>query len=262
MGLPQLREYRGVENDNRIFRHHQAIIPSYKFTCCGNITEWGADVFLNDQNAYTLDFQVWRPSPTVEDSTGAGCYSLVGNNRFTSISLSGGVARVTPSPQNYIQFQPNDVLGFYVESANLVTFRPPNGLVLQIQPVLFTSEVVWHASIAPSIAASQNRDCPYAAGSNGILNTLTRAAPVISIGTGIILSLFLSLSQFYPISFFFTIQQHIHVAHIPHQSSHQYIQTYCPFIPILNLQILWILTRYQMHKFHGCLLEVLWQVWY
>ena len=182
-GPPQLRDYRDIDNDNRIFRHHQAIIPSYKFTCCGNITEWGADVFLNDQNAYTLDFQVWRPSPTVNDSTGTGCYSLVGNNRFTSISLSAGVARVTPSPQDYIQFQPNDVLGVYVESANLVTSRPPNGLVLQITPSRFTSEVVWQASIPPSLAASQNRECPYSVGNGGILSTLTRAAPVISIAT-------------------------------------------------------------------------------
>ena len=141
-------------------------------------------MFLNDQNGYTIDFQVWRPSPTMNNSTGAGCYSLVGNNRFTSISLSGGVARVTPSPQDYIQFQPNDVLGFYIESANPVTSRPPNGLVLQTNPARFTSELVWFASIAPSVAASQNRDCtcPYSVGSNGILNTLTRAAPVISIG--------------------------------------------------------------------------------
>ena len=63
------------------------------------------------QNYYTLDLQVWRPSPTF---TGTGQYSLVGNNRFTNISLSGGVAIVTPSPQDYIQFQPGDVLGFYI----------------------------------------------------------------------------------------------------------------------------------------------------
>ena len=67
---------------------------------------------------YTLDLQVWRPSPTVDDSTGTGCYSLVGNNRFSNIDLSDGVARITPSPQDYIQFQPGDVLGFYVEDAN------------------------------------------------------------------------------------------------------------------------------------------------
>ena len=74
---------------------------------CGNVTEWGVDVHNgnNDhQNTYTLDLQVWRPSPTVNDSTGTGQYSLVGNNRFTSISLSEELAIVTPSPQDYIQF--------------------------------------------------------------------------------------------------------------------------------------------------------------
>ena len=72
------------------------------------------------KNDYILDLQVWRPSPTVDDSTGAGQYSLVGNNRFTSISLPMGggasqVAILTPSSQaqDYIQFQPGDVLGFY-----------------------------------------------------------------------------------------------------------------------------------------------------
>ena len=48
----------------------------------------------------------------------------------------------------------------------------------------FTSELVWYASIAPAMATSQNGDCPYSVGSNGVLNTLTRAAPVISISTG------------------------------------------------------------------------------
>ena len=93
-GLPTFMNYRGDGIEmNRIPRHHQAIIPSYKLVCdqmCGNITEWGVDVHQGgdgDQRLYTLDLQVWRPSPTVDDSTGTGCYSLVGNNRFTSISL-------------------------------------------------------------------------------------------------------------------------------------------------------------------------------
>ena len=67
---------------------------------------------MNRTATYTLDFQVWRPSPTVSTSSGAGCYSLVGSNKFTSISLANGLARVTPSPQDYIQFQSGDVLGF------------------------------------------------------------------------------------------------------------------------------------------------------
>ena len=84
---------RGIE----ITREQQAIFTSYRLNCCGNITQWGVDVDDGDRDGqYSLNLQVWRPSPTVDDSTGASCYSLVGNNRFTSISPlnSPGVATV------------------------------------------------------------------------------------------------------------------------------------------------------------------------
>ena len=147
---------------------------------CGNITEWGVDVHPGGslyQNIYTLDLQVWRPSPTVDDSTGTGCYSLVGNNRFTSIFLSDQVAIVTPSPQDYIQFRPGDVLGFYVAEAR----GKKDGVVILTSPSSFTSELVWYASIGPTMTT-------YSVGSNGVLNTLTRAAPVISISTSNLMS--------------------------------------------------------------------------
>ena len=168
---------------NRILRHNQAIITSYKFDCdqmCGNITEWGVDVHRDremEQNTHTLDLQVWRPSPTVDDSTGTGQYSLVGNNRFTSISLTSQVAIVTPSPQDYIHFQPGDMLGFYMEEAR----RDKDGVVVLTSPSNFTSEVVWYASIDPAMATSQS---VYFVGSSGDLNSSIDAAPVISIKTG------------------------------------------------------------------------------
>ena len=119
-GLPHFQNY-GYNGVARIALHHQAIIPSYEFTCCGNITEWGVDVEQDgsgDNRLYTLNLQVWRPSPTtVDGSTGSGQYILIGNNRFTSISLSNNVAEVTPSPRDQIQFLFGDVLGFYVEEA-------------------------------------------------------------------------------------------------------------------------------------------------
>ena len=175
-----------------ITRQQQAIFASYKLNCCGNITEWGVDVNSggfsgpnNRSGKYSLDLQVWRPSSTVNDSTGTGCYSLVGNNRFTSISpiISPGVAIITPSPQDYIPFQPGDVLGVYVEDASL----PGDGVVVltTYRATNFTNDLVWYASVTPSIATSQNGDCPYSVGSNGgVLNTLSRGAPVISISTG------------------------------------------------------------------------------
>ena len=119
---------------------------------------------------------MWRPSPTVDDSTGTGQYSLVGNNRFTSISLSDGVAIVTPSLQDYIQFQPGDVLGFYAEEARFST----DGVVVLTNPSSFTSEVVWYASIDPAMATSQS---VYSIGSSGDLDSSIPAAPVISIST-------------------------------------------------------------------------------
>ena len=178
-GLPAFKDYEDEENDHRIIHHSQAIIPTYMFDCCGNISMWGLDVFEDTIN-YALDLQVWRPSPTMDDSTGTGCYSLVGNNRFTSISLQNDVVLVTPSPQDYVQFQPGDVLGFYVEEAIKSVHNTP-GVVLRASPSRLTSELVWFASINHGSATSQNGNCPYLVGSNGVLDTLTRAAPVISI---------------------------------------------------------------------------------
>ena len=170
-------------DDNRITLHQQAIIPTYRLDCldkdmCGNITKWGLDVHRGGaiaQYTYSLDLQVWRPSPTVDDSIGAGYYSLVGSNKFGNIPLNSGVVVVTPSPQDYIQFRSGDVLGFYVEEAA----GSNDGVVILSYPSSFTSELVWYASLTAT--ASQNG---YSIGSNGVLNTLTRAAPVISIDTG------------------------------------------------------------------------------
>ena len=162
----------------RISRYYQAIIPSYQFTCCGEITAWGVDVDRGgggDDKKYTLNLQVWRPSPTV-GQTGSGVYSLVGNNRFTSISLDGGVAgSLEPSSSNYIQFQPDDVLGFYVEEAKDDNDRGVAVLTTDNN----TNELVWYASASQTVAG-----CPISVGSAGDLNTMLQAAPVISIATG------------------------------------------------------------------------------
>ena len=118
----------------------------------------------------------------MNDSTGTGCYSLVGNNRFTSIPLSGGVASpLVPSPSDYIMFRPGDVLGVYVEEAR----EDDDGVVILTTSgdiSTFTSDSVWYA--IPSVTASENGDCPYSVGSDGILNTVTTGAAVISISTG------------------------------------------------------------------------------
>ena len=186
--VPAFQNYVPEEDSvlNRITLGHQAIISTFKFSCqeqtCGNITEWGVDVYPTGQahqGAYTINFQVWRPSPTVDESTGTGCYSLVGNNRFSSISLSGGVAVVTPSPENFIQFRDGDVLGLHVEEARN-TF---DGVVL-LNFGRYSSETVWLGRINPTASSSLSGGCPYTVGSMGDLSSFVNAAPVISVKTG------------------------------------------------------------------------------
>ena len=169
----------GPQHTRFIRQHRQAIIPSYRFNCnqtCGYITEWGVNVRYAD--LYALDLQVWRPSPTVITSTGTGCYSLVGNNRFTSITPSSRVVLVTPSPQDYIQFQPGDVLGFYAEEAPQ---RRGGGVVYLTDSI---STTVLLASIDPMEAFNRTSYCPdfhYEASPSW---RLLQAAPVISISIG------------------------------------------------------------------------------
>ena len=157
---------------------HQAVIPSYEFQCCGNITVWGVDIDYHGNADITLDLQIWRPSPTIPDDSTlkTGHYSLVGNNRFSTISQSAGIVMVTPSPHEQIMFRPGDVVGFWIEEPK--DKDNDKGLVV-VTTSTFTSEVVWHASVAPS----DDSGCTKSLGSSGHLNTLVRGAPVISFDT-------------------------------------------------------------------------------
>jgi hypothetical protein len=170
--------------DRRIHHQHQAIIPSYKFNCCGNITQLGVDLNPDrDGVNQTFNFilQVWRPwpSPTLK----AECYSLVNDHSITSTSIgpnsqTGQVANVTHLPHNQLQFEPGDVLGFYVESHGPNSSNDDNGVVV-LNDSSHTSELVWHGRI--TARTSQSGSCPYRVGTSGVLNTSTHAAPVISI---------------------------------------------------------------------------------
>ena len=171
----------------RIHHQHQAIISSYKFNCCGNITEWGVDLnplsYSRNVITFDFDFQVWRPSPTINET---GCYSLVDNLKVMSISIpsqlapSEHVARVTPLPQYQLHFQPGDVLGFYVESHGEGSHPggdDNNGVVL-LNSADYTSELVWYGHAS---ARRWSGSCPYPVGTSGVLSLSTHAAPVISI---------------------------------------------------------------------------------
>ena len=184
-------DYRNSElRSETIPELHQVIIPSYRFTCCGNITEWGVDVHpaggMHD-GLYNLDLQVWRPSPTVQTT---GCYSLVGINRFTSVPLPNQVAEVTPLPREQIEFQPGDVLGFNLEN----TDGDDGGVVLLMDSSEqgdsgYETEEVWYADFSNPVIAGE---CQLVVGSQPgrMLNTMTSAAPVISVAYGKIILLY------------------------------------------------------------------------
>lgn len=171
MGLPPFQGYDAGANQ-RIQHQHQAIVPSYRFNCCGNITSWGVDLSPPNSRSFYFILQVWRPSQTVN---GSQCYSLVDDYTMASISVSE--PEITPLPQHQLQFQPYDVLGFYVESRS-GSSDSDNGVVL-LNNDQYASELVWYASITAQ--TSQSGSCPYPVGTSGVLSMTTSAAPVLSI---------------------------------------------------------------------------------
>ena len=175
-GLPIFQPY-GSGPSMRIQHQHQAIIPSYRFNCSGNIAEWGVD--LNPDGTFAVFLfilQIWRPLQNV-----SGCYTLVNHTTiFATTTMNRRLVVVTPSlVQHQLQFQLGDVLGFYVESQNGISDHD-NGVVL-LTGSNYTSESVWHARIDLTAQTSEYGNCSYPVGTAGVLNTLTHAAPVISI---------------------------------------------------------------------------------
>ena len=94
----------------------QTIVTSYSFTCCGNVTAWGAYINQETSNnvrsaasGLTLDFQVWRRH---EDDTCT--YQLVRNNTVISPTLNASMFISNISPHEQIGFQSGDVIGVNV----------------------------------------------------------------------------------------------------------------------------------------------------
>ena len=112
----------------------QAIVPAYRFTCSGRVAEWGACVQPSgiDEQCY-IQFQVWRPTGT------EGCYELVGYNEpplddrqdesgqrglrstnppgpeYGTLNPVDRCVELTVRENEQIDFQPGDVVGYYVD---------------------------------------------------------------------------------------------------------------------------------------------------
>ncbi len=108
----------------------QVIAPGIKFECYGQITEWRALVTIESQMVVTLThhlyLQVWRPSQDFD-----GKFDLVGSNLLiqrpqavtttdnSNITFAMLTSQISENEQ--IQFQPDDVLGWYSPQAQRLT---------------------------------------------------------------------------------------------------------------------------------------------
>ncbi len=163
----------------------QAIITTYKFKCdCVNITSWETYVQPGGRNfykalGYHITFQVWRPSPTVNSD---GCYSLVGENVFTSFTFSeGGFVQLTPTPpsNSIITAQSGDVVGYYTNSRQ----GPNNGIQLE-RDQDYNQNMIWYLSLEDgSLTSNGNNACPYPIGAGRYLSSSTGAAPMLKISS-------------------------------------------------------------------------------
>ena len=176
-------------NDNngnpRLQAPVQAIITTYRFYCdCVNITSWETYVQPGGRNfykalGYHITFQVWRPSPTVNSD---GCYSLVGENVFTSFTFSeGGFVQLTPTPpsNSIITAQSGDVVGYYTNSRQ----GSDNGIQLE-RDRDYNQNLIWYLNLpGGSLTSSGDNACPYPIGDERYLSSSTGAAPMLKISS-------------------------------------------------------------------------------
>ncbi len=168
----------------------QAIITSYRFNCCGVVTQWRALVENSgsghfDDQAYTIFFQVWRPNSLSPVNTD-GCYTMQGTNHFPSIPLSDpdtadrGIVTGVPLESERIEVQPGDVVGFYLENSRAnndgIQFARNKDNRDNTSP--YTNETVWFATglLTPRPEAT----CMYPVGKSRLLNSSTSLAPLIT----------------------------------------------------------------------------------
>ena len=190
------RNYTGGRH-SIIPRGYQVLIPSYRFNCSGNITEWLVGITSPTVELIEIELQVWRPV----NNTGF-CFNKVGGNMIT-VSSTVQVANFTPTEQ--IQFQSGDVVGFRLlnqasqvpeQQRNSNGDRSPdneetdeegndddNGVVILNEVNNRTpNEEVWFSCVGDTVTfgSDLDRECTLSIGSNGILTTFTTAAPLIS----------------------------------------------------------------------------------
>ncbi len=167
----------------------QAIVTSYQFYCdCVNITRWETFVqpghrWYRRIKPYDITFQLWRPSPTVNET---GCYSLVGENQFKSVGISGGgLVTLSPTPpaNPFLVANAGDVVGYVTNSRR---YRN-EGIQLEDGAGYSDNSIWYHDYGADGILVynSMDSNCQVTVGT-GTDKTLRRranAAPMLRIKT-------------------------------------------------------------------------------
>jgi hypothetical protein len=121
-----------------VFIGYLFIAPQLKFDCHGSITSWHALTNFNTADTaldilfHDITFQLWRPS--AEDNR---VYSFIGSNiaRFVGNEIRAGRTIMddgtqffnltsTPPAEERLQFQPGDVIGWYIHTGVQATNQP------------------------------------------------------------------------------------------------------------------------------------------
>lgn len=163
-----------------------SIVTSYRFDCCGQIASWKTYVqpdgneHINGQ--YTIDLQVWRPSPMVDTN---GCYSMVGYDRYSGVLGYRGLVSKVSKPSRRITFHAGDVIGLLIFRHYNSSIPSPKkgGIKLDTS---YSEEVVWyHVNSQLDPLKVGKESCPLPVGPGRKLRDSINAAPLLSLQTGI-----------------------------------------------------------------------------
>ncbi|XP_064406799.1 uncharacterized protein LOC135351663 isoform X1 [Halichondria panicea] len=169
-GADSLPSFLDPNNWNSIVRVNpiQVIIKSYEFHCCGKVGAWAAYVEPgggSHTTAYSIKFQIWRPT-----SENSASYIKIGENSFFPATLTNSYIAATPLPNQQLDFQPGDVVGYYLQQDGGTN----GGLQFDAG---FTSEELWYATGNSDL---QN-DNSLEVGNAGDLSISASLGPIISI---------------------------------------------------------------------------------
>lgn len=170
----------GSEGTSGLPKGSQAIVTSYQFQCCGNITAWQTYVLTKNVCGgciVIVHFQVWRPSVSV---LADGCYSLVGEVIYRNITSRDGLVNRTLQPDNFLTVEPGDVVGFYTSER-----EESRGGRIQLDRN-YHNESIWFTTNPYRGFDLSGEPCPYQVGRvhserNGALQYFRSLAPVLSV---------------------------------------------------------------------------------